>query len=274
MRFLLFLLVLLRLLQCGADALRHLSPWVQLPQQPAFTHAHPHAGQTVRLPLLQPPLQPVVHAEEPRPAAHRRAALQVSRVPERVLAARGPQGAPEERAAQTGGARRRRALSGVPSPPTDDGHAPPACTPDAHGAPHPYHGAMMTDRRRGQVRGTTLHFRFQLCKKEADTKWSISQTFQCVALFVSVVTWAEVQQKDVLTIVFWKNHLQILHIISFYSLSVSDIYHYRPDHLYSASHPHQLRWNSEICIQEAEIRDVATSVHCFILPHCKLKLSL
>ncbi|XP_040600939.1 PR domain zinc finger protein 12 isoform X2 [Mesocricetus auratus] len=82
----------------GPHALRHLPPWLQLAQQPALAHAHPHAGQAFRVPLLQPPLQSVVHAAQPRASTHGRAPLQVPGVPERLLAAGRPACAPEERA--------------------------------------------------------------------------------------------------------------------------------------------------------------------------------
>lgn len=138
-----FLLLPLLLHHSRSDALRHMPPRLQLPQQPALPHAHSHPGQAFRLPLLQPPLQSVIHAPKPRPTAHRRAALQVSRLPERVLTAGRPKGAPEECPTQTGGERRRRAAPSFPSSPTDYGDAPPA--PDAPGAPHSHHGAMMTE---------------------------------------------------------------------------------------------------------------------------------
>ena len=82
----------------GPHALRHLPPRIQLAQQPALAHAYPYAGQALRLPLLQPPLQPVVNAAQPRAPAHGRAPLQVPGVPERLLPAGGPARPPEERA--------------------------------------------------------------------------------------------------------------------------------------------------------------------------------
>lgn len=153
------LLLLLRhpLFIHGSDALRHLPPRLQLPQQPALAHAHSHSGQALRLSLLQPALQPVVHSAQPRAPTHRRAALQVPRVPERVLPAGGPPGAPEERTAQTSGCRSRCVLPGVPSSPTNDSRTPP----DAPGAPHPNHGAMMTETLEGLPGRTTLHFRLE-----------------------------------------------------------------------------------------------------------------
>lgn len=137
----------------------YLPPRLQLSQQPSLPHAHPHSGQAVRLPLLQPSLQPVIHAEEPRPAAHRRAPLQVPRLPVRVLAAGWFAGAPEERQAPphggqrrprrrcTGGWRRRwgalDALAASSSPSPADRRA----SPSVAGSPHTHHGAVMGRQR-------------------------------------------------------------------------------------------------------------------------------
>ncbi|KAM5260030.1 PR domain zinc finger protein 12 isoform 3-T3 [Hipposideros larvatus] len=124
---------------CGPHALCHLPPWLQLAQQPALAHAHPYAGQALRVPLLQPPLQPVVHTAQPRAPAHGRAPLQVPSVPERLLAAGRPARPPEERAPP---ATQRRAAGALARTAPARAARARACARSRRRAPPAGHGAV------------------------------------------------------------------------------------------------------------------------------------
>ncbi|XP_031225617.1 PR domain zinc finger protein 12 isoform X4 [Mastomys coucha] len=126
----------------GPHALRHLPPRLQLAQQPALAHAYPHAGQALRVPLLQPPLQPVFHAAQPRAPAHGRASLQVPGVPERLLAAGRPARAPEECAPPAAQHRAPGALARAPRAPRPRARARRRRRCGRRGAPPAGHGAV------------------------------------------------------------------------------------------------------------------------------------